>query len=300
MSGMIHPATHVFTGFDSAWTDNAARPGALAHIVRSPSGGLVLVPPVPATFARALAEVRRACDAAALHILGIDQPTVVPNAAGTRPVDKVVAAVISRLKGGVQPASRSRAEMFGDGAPIWRFLAALPHRQTPMEAVQAEAGHHVMEVFPALALPGLSDAFAERLPKYNPANRAKFAPADWQAVLRAIMAWAAEHTVAGVEAWAAPLAEKPRPTKADQDGVDAVICAVIALSWWTHGPARNILVGRPDSGYIVAPASPWTRAILTRAAATHGVGVDEAWPESAVWRDAWRPEAATDVTAAAP
>jgi predicted RNase H-like nuclease len=45
-------------------------------------------------------------------VVTIDQPTMVPNPGGMRPVDKVAASLISWLGGGVQPANRSKKGMF--------------------------------------------------------------------------------------------------------------------------------------------------------------------------------------------
>lgn len=103
---------------------------------------------------------------------------------GARSAERGAGSVISFIGGGVQPANRGKAAMFGDDAPIWRFLEAVDARQDPMAVTHAEAGRFLIEVLPALALPGFEPAFAGRFgaPKYNPGNRRRFRKADWRAV----------------------------------------------------------------------------------------------------------------------
>jgi len=88
-------------------------------------------------------------------IVALDQPTIVPNPGGMRPVDKVAASLISWLGGGVQPANRSKKGMFDDDAPILRFKRRLSASDDAEAARLAEQGLFLVEVFPALALPSL-------------------------------------------------------------------------------------------------------------------------------------------------
>jgi predicted RNase H-like nuclease len=48
----------------------------------------------------------------------LDQPTIVKNAAGQRPVENIVGPLVRRRHGGMQPANTAREEMFGKGAPV--------------------------------------------------------------------------------------------------------------------------------------------------------------------------------------
>ena len=54
-------------------------------------------------------------------LVALDQPTVVPNATGMRPVERVASSLICRLGSGVQPANRGK-KLFAANAPIWQFL----------------------------------------------------------------------------------------------------------------------------------------------------------------------------------
>ncbi|WP_237400220.1 hypothetical protein [Rhodovulum sulfidophilum] len=91
-----------------------------------------------------------------LCLIALDQPSIVPNASGARSAERVAGSVISFIGGGVQPANRGKAAMFGDDAPIWRFLEAVDARQDPMAVTHAEAGRFLTKCSPPLRCLGLS------------------------------------------------------------------------------------------------------------------------------------------------
>lgn len=254
-------------------------------------------PPRLAQFAEAARFVAEVGDGADVVLVAIDQPTVVANEAGSRPVDRVAASLVGRLRGGVQPARRggTGAAMFGDAAPVWRFLDAIGAAQDPLAARSATSGRFVMEVFPALALPELVPAIwaRRRAAKYNPAARL-FAASDWPLVASGVAAFArglgagspgagslgagslgAGSPGAGSLAeWADTAAGLGRPRKADQDRLDAAICVAVALAW-RHGPAGSTLQLRDArSGLMATIASGEVRAVLVDAARRLGVSVD--------------------------
>ena len=135
-------------------------------------------------FADALDYITERKQSHACTAVALDQPTIVPNETGMRPAEKVAGALLGHTGGGVQPSNRKKEGMFSDGAPIWEFKESLGADDHPEKARLATTGTYLVEVFPALALPGLVDSFAERLgaPKYNPSNR-KFCQQDWIAVV---------------------------------------------------------------------------------------------------------------------
>lgn len=261
-------------GFDSAWTDHARAPGALCTIRIDAAGRRTLVPPALVSFDRALAAIE--AETSPLRIVALDQPTIVPNATGMRPVDRVAASLIAWLGGGVQPANRTRIGMFDAAAPIWRFKERLRAREDPEASRMAASGLFLMEVFPALALPSLDPAFCGRLhgPRYNPARRKTFSLAGWHAVVSAVRRTADARAVAGLAAWADALAAVAVPGKADQDRLDAVLCALIGLHWRTAPRDASILLGDRIAGYMVAPACAVVRARLEIAAGLASVPVD--------------------------
>ncbi|WP_210359211.1 DUF429 domain-containing protein [Sphingomonas beigongshangi] len=266
-------ASESFIGFDSAWTDNPRAPGAIAALVVASDGTATFHPPRLSRFAEALAFIDEV--ATGYTLIALDQPTIVRNAAGMRPAERVAAAAISWLGGGVQPASRSKTGMFCDAAPIWPFLAALGAADDPMAARAASNGRHVMEVFPALAIPAFDAGCAARkaAAKYNPANP-RFRPDDWRRVARAAAAQFDRWQLAEPACWCRDAAALLRPRKADQDRLDAMLCLAIALHWRLAPSAESIMIGDLDDGYIVAPLAPALRDRLTAAAALRGVAID--------------------------
>jgi predicted RNase H-like nuclease len=256
-----------YVGFDSAWTDNPKAPGAVCAIQFDREGVVCFHEPRLARFAKAEAFIRRLYTPGGLMLIGVDQPTIVPNNSGMRPAERVVASAISWVGGGVQPANRGKATMFGDDAPIWTFLDGVGAIQDPEAARVAPGGLFLIEVFPALALLAWNDAFYAKGkgPKYNPANQAKFCNGDWSAVSRTAASVARRFGCEAVALWCDGAARLPCPEKADQDRLDAIICALVAL-FWRRGPrAASVFIGDLKQGYVVSPASEAIRERLLSA-----------------------------------
>ena len=262
-------------GFDSAWADHPKAPGALCAVRVDDGRVHRFVPPHFVGFDAAAALINVwARDGAVL--VALDQPTVVPNLAGARPVDRVAGSLIAWLGGGVQPAYRGKVAMFGDGAPIWRFFDKIAACHDPDAARTASAGCHVLEVFPALALPSLhADFFGRKLgPRYNPARRKTYKQADWARVVEVAALEAARWCCAPLSRWFADLARLETPRKPDQDRLDAAICLLVGLRWRSGARAESVLLGDTTSGFIVAPVTPAAHARLAAKARELGVAVD--------------------------
>lgn len=272
----------VFVGFDSAWTDNPRQPGAIGLCEFTDGHATRFLEPRLATFAEALAFLNGEAVGADYVLIALDQPTRVPNETGCRPVERVAGAIVNRLKGGVQPGSRSRIGMFDDGAPVWPFLAKLGARENPPEARLASTGRYLVEVFPALALPSLIPALMTRgrAAKYNPANRRLYAQDDWQLVGSALAEHARGLGAPALADWCEGAAAIERPRKPDQDKLDAAICMVLAIMWRRAARDSMAVLGDDGLGYMVTPVSPATAPILEEAAARHGVGYNAEWTGS--------------------
>jgi predicted RNase H-like nuclease len=105
--------TTLIVGFDSAWTSHNS--GALVGVLRKGDGNLQeLGPPRVVNFGEAAIVVKgwQAEWKPTATVQLLDQPTIVSNATGQRPVENIVSSVVSRRYGGMQPSSRSRVEMF--------------------------------------------------------------------------------------------------------------------------------------------------------------------------------------------
>ena len=81
-------------------------------------------------------------------IVLLDQPTIVKNAAGQRPVENIVGSPVGLRYGGMQPANTARKEMFGKEAPVWPFLTRFGGPADPLEPV---ADTRVFETYPVLS-----------------------------------------------------------------------------------------------------------------------------------------------------
>ncbi|WP_183844743.1 MULTISPECIES: DUF429 domain-containing protein [unclassified Rhizobium] len=271
----LHTSFTSIVGFDSAWTDNPRAPGAICVIRLDGDGAHLHLAPRLASFAQALDVIESERSDAQKCLIALDQPTIVPNLTGSRPVDKVAGSLISWIGGGVQPASRSKKGMFDDAAPIWRFKQTLGAQEEPELARVASNGLFLIEVFPALALAAIEGAFCSRLaaPKYNPVNRRRFKITDWQAVAEAVRRFGTLNSLRHLEDWCSVAASFEAPKKADQDKLDALICGLIGLHWLVAPRDQSVMIGDLESGYMIAPATRGVHERLRAAAGQRGVPI---------------------------
>lgn len=258
---------NAFVGFDSAWGGKA--PGAVCYVVLDEGRVVDKGLPAPASFDQAQTVVERCGHAADYTLAAIDQPTMVPNATGMRPVERVAGSV----KNGVQPALLSNP-MFGRSAPLWPFLDALGAKENPRRAQSAKSGLHLIEVFPGLALPSLLSKPPARLPttyRYNPKDRSKFGLDDWGVVVDAVIGHVDELQLEPFSGWARGQRESGRPTKADQDCLDALICLIVALKWRRRHRIMEVL--GDWRGHIVTPLSKEGRKRVIAKACSNGLDV---------------------------
>ena len=265
-----------YIGFDSAWTDNAKAPGAITAVSVREDRVVSWWPPQLVSFDGALKFISEVRSPTGTTLVALDQPTVVANSTSMRPVERAAASLVSWLGGGVQPSNTGRVGMFCAASPVWRFLAALGAVEDPEAAREAVGGLYLIEVFPALALASLHPDFFGRLaaPRYNPARRKTFKANDWGRVAEAAAAEADRFGCAEMSEWCRAAGALPRPAKADQDRLDAVLCALIALRWRRRPREDSMLLGDLASGYMVLPVSPEVRNRLGEAARRIGVAVD--------------------------
>lgn len=247
---------NLLVGFDSAWTPT--NEGAVVAALRHADGTFEeLGPPRSSSFPAAAEHVHtwQSQRQPTATLILLDQPTIVRNERGQRPVENLVGAPVSLRYGGVQPASTSRAEMFGPGAPLWPFLDRFGGASDPLAP---NAATHVIETYPVLALTALGwlrpdSRPTERLPKYNPERRKTFSLLDWQFVCGQLQQEFIERGLTSTAEWIAGAAALATPRKRDQDGLDASLCLLVALHL---AEERDCLfVGEVASGYMVVPHS---------------------------------------------
>lgn len=263
-------------GFDSAWTGNPKKPGAICVLRLTSDGGLHFIRPEMASFEHVIGVVRSEQLLFKKCLVAIDQPTIVANLGGCRPVERVAGSLISWLGGGVQPSNRARKGMFDDAAPIWRFLELLGAVEHPESAREAVEGLFLLEVFPSLALPGFNPKYCERLaaPKYNPERRKTFKIEDWLDVVNTLQGLDIGRSAEGASAWFSTQRLQLKPKKSDQDMLDAVICAFVGLHWLIAPRSQSMMIGNLEAGYIVSPALNGIHHKLTDAASRLGVPID--------------------------
>lgn len=263
----------LFVGFDSAWVDNPKTKGAICSALFDGVAFQEFGCPELAGFEDALAhiEARRRSDLP--MIVALDQPTIVVNDTGMRPVDRVAASLISWMGGGVQPANRNMLPMFGRDAPIRRFMRKLAATQDPESARIATNGVHLMEVFPALALASLDVRFFARLgaPRYNPARRKTFRKEDWNAVVAAARREAERFRLEKLMGWLDELTSIASPKKADQDRLDSALCLLVAIRWRLGERLESVMIGDQETGYIVSPVSAPVLERLSEEAARRSI-----------------------------
>jgi predicted RNase H-like nuclease len=244
----------LLVGFDSAWTrSNSGALVGVLHFDDGPFHGLGVPQIVDYREAEGVILKWQAEFAPKATIVLLDQPTIVKNAVGQRPVENIVGSPVSLRYGGMQPANTARDEMFGNEAPIWPFLIRFGGAADPLEPV---ADKRVFETYPVLTLIALGWLLPDsraggRLPKYNPARKKTFAISDWQYVCEQASCAFRDRGLIGIVGWINHAAKKTLPHKSDQDCLDACLCLLVAL--YLAERKDCLMVGDRQTGYIVVP-----------------------------------------------
>jgi predicted RNase H-like nuclease len=245
----------LLVGFDSAWSP--AKTGAIVGLLLNADHTLEeLELPRKVNFREAEETIsgwQQQIKPLSTLVL-IDQPTIVENEAGQRPVEHIVSSVVSRRRGGMQPANRKRAGMFCGGAPIWPFLQRFGG---PNNVDHGSATNGVYETYPVLAMVALGwtlpdSRLAGRLPKYNPARRKTFSLLDWRHVCDNVSAALLSFGLIILPNWIKSLSAT-KPAKIDQDGLDSCMCLLVAIHLVRK---TTMIVGDVETGYIIVPDCP--------------------------------------------
>jgi predicted RNase H-like nuclease len=224
--------TTLLVGFDSAWTPTNS--GALVGAIHFDDGtfhGLGTPQIVDYRAAEGVILKWQAERVPTATIVLLDQPTIVKNAAGQRPVENIAGSPVSLRYGGMQLANTAREEMFGKEAPVWPFLTRFGGPTDPLEPI---ADTRVFETYPVLAMIALGwmlpdSRAAGRLPKYNPERKKTFSVSDWQHVCALALGAFRHRGLMDIVGWLAAAAQKTSPRKSDQDGLDACLCLLVAI-----------------------------------------------------------------------
>jgi predicted RNase H-like nuclease len=244
----------LLVGFDSAWTPGNV--GAIVAVLDHDDGTCdELGPPQTVDFSAAMRAVDgwQAAHSPTATVVFLDQPTLVANAGGQRPVENIVGSPVGRRHGGMQPANTGKSDMFGAAAPVWRFLKAYGGPADPLTPL---VGTRVVETYPVLTMIALGWMLPDtrrtgRLPKYNPERKATFSLGDWRHVCQRAAGAFRLLRLAESTQWLDDASEMVSPRKLDQDRLDSYLCLLAALHF-----ARGrecLMAGNQQSGYIVVP-----------------------------------------------
>lgn len=249
----------LLVGFDSAWTANNS--GAIAALIRNDAGNFIEISsPQVVNYNQATMQIQTWQNQLnpTNTIIMLDQPTIVNNQVGQRPVENIVSSPVSLRYGGVQPANIGRTEMFGQNAPVWQFLNNFQGPGNPLNPLAIQNGTCVLETYPVLTLISLGWTLQDlhrptgRLPKYNPKNRRNFSIQDWQFLCRMMLDVFRRFQLPNTTNYIDNLSLINRPTKQDQDCLDAYICLLVAV-YFSLGVNNRMMVGNIESGYMVIP-----------------------------------------------
>lgn len=257
--------TSLVIGFDSAWSLNNS--GGIVGVMVAENGEIIsLGDPIVENqegAAYLISKWQKAHHAKSTVIL-IDQPTIVPNMHGQRPVENIVGTPVGRRYGGTQSSNRSKQELFGDEAPIWTFLRNFDGPFNPMESCHIqERTNCVIETYPVLAMIAMGWLLNDdhqrnpratgRLPKYNP-DKDRRKPSfigDWKFVCHQTALGMNRHGLLHLEKWLTKAGNSESPRKQDQDCLDACICLLMGMH--LVGKKDCLFVGNMATGYMVVP-----------------------------------------------
>ena len=237
-----------FIGIDLAWGNR--NPTGLALLV-SEGDGCRLVSSARRTTDTEILEWVETCGGKDVW-LGIDAPIIARNPPGTsRPADKMVSSRFGRYHAGAYPANRVRCER---PVRLCRKLRRRGFSSNPF--LPGRAGCRQLEIFPHL----VQVAFFERprIIKYKkgPVAVRQAGLADFQTAIGTHLTRQDPPLLPSPEL-SRLLDENPGELrglalKSLEDRLDALLCAYMAVYFWTWGETRCEIIGDHAEGYIIA------------------------------------------------
>lgn len=195
-------------------------------------------------------------------VVGFDAPLIVANRTGHRPAEAAFNRVFSRFHAGARPTFSDRPELKDPRAA--RLARALRLDMDPA----TEAPRRAIEVYPHPATIVLFDLDKTLKYKRGPV-------ADRRRALLTLIGHIeglsnAHPPLIVTEPWAelrqrVQSATRPIQLDRDEDPVDAVICAYVAM-YAHHRPADVTVFGDYATGYLVTPTLPAHRAATPKPA----------------------------------
>lgn len=250
----------LLVGFDSAWSAN--NDGALCAAQIDEKNSIMLtLPPTTANFEEAKNKIDLQRQGDLETVIFLDQPHIVNNPSGSRPVERIVGSPVGSRYGGVQRSATTnppdRVLMFGPDAPVWEFTEHFGGPTNPFDFANRRCS--ILETYPVLYIIAsgwlLPDGRTTgRLPKYNPQRRKTFLLDDWKFIIEKVISRSAEIGFQDLGAWLRSYAlDVPAPNKQLQDKLDSAICLLQAVEW--HFSHEFLVVGDITTGYIVTKSN---------------------------------------------
>jgi predicted RNase H-like nuclease len=254
---MLRVIEATFMGIDLAWRSE-----------KNPSGGAVLRGDRQCARLMDLTASLASCPAVLSYIenhatastyVAIDAPLIIPNKTGQRPCETSIG---KRYSARHASCHSSNLSLYPQAASVHLAsqLASRGFRHAP-DLAHPESQRVMLEVYPH---PALLELF--RLPsiiKYKKVNIA------WKRSGQREL----QERIKELSLFAPPLESTPRLSeflaanmnllrgaalKANEDKLDAIVCAYIAYYYWFWGPCGTCLFGDLDSGYIIVPIGTHT------------------------------------------
>ncbi len=181
-------------------------------------------------------------------VVGIDAPTVIPNATGMRPADKLMHSHYGKYHAGCYPANRQR--------PYWRRTTGLAARLEKLGFAHAAAlvpralGRYQIEVHPHAATVQLYGL--DRIVKYKRGSLAS-RRAGLERLRMLMLERLPRLTPPLILDDLPPIPTTGRELKSLEDRLDSITCAYVAAHWWYWGVNRNQVHGDRRKGYIIVP-----------------------------------------------
>jgi predicted RNase H-like nuclease len=183
-------------------------------------------------------------------IIGVDAPTLIPNATGSRLADKLTHKYFGKYHAGCYPANQSlpfsdRTRQFG------LELASRGFAHAPTIVAQ-KPGKYQIEVFPHPAIVNLFNL--ELILKYKKGclGERRLELIKLRHFISDILP-KLQPSLLSTGDWIEEIPHTGAELKATEDKLDSLICAYVAAYWWFWGEQRNLVLGNLDTGYIVIP-----------------------------------------------
>jgi len=191
-------------------------------------------------------------------LVGIDAPLILRNRTGSRPCEKTLNRCFRSFEAGCYPANTTRVPRRAA-----QLVAQLGLDPDPVFAPRSRV-RRAVEVFPHAALVALFGLPKTLKYKAKRGRTAGSRQAEFCKLVRLLKSLARREPrldVTTAPRWAElerTVTTDPKGARLDrgEDELDAFVCAYITAHLWTHGSARNRIVGDTDTGYIVTPVTP--------------------------------------------